>query len=145
MARAGEATAMLRRFTTLLALTTLSAGAVAVAESAPAQAGRPLPVSIALPNGFQPEGLTIGRGTRFYVGSLVDGAVFRGDLATGRGSILVKGTAGTMKTGLKVDSRNRLWAATASGGGADVYDAGNGKLLARYQFTTDPNTFVNDL
>ena len=101
--------------------------------------------TIALPNGFQPEGFTIGRGTGFYVGSLVDGAVFRGDLVTGRGSILVKGTAGTMKTGLKVDGRNRLWAASASGGGADVYDAGSGRLLAHYQFTSDPNTFVNDL
>jgi sugar lactone lactonase YvrE len=136
---------MLRRFTTLLALTTLGVGGVAVAGPGSAQANRPLPVSVALPNGFQPEGFTIGRGTGFYVGSLVDGAVFRGDLVTGRGSILVKGTAGTMKTGLKVDGLGRLWAATASGGGADVYDAGNGRLLAHYQFTTDPNTFVNDL
>src|SRR5438270_5361539 len=144
MARAGEATAMLRRFITLLALTMLSVGAVAVAGPGAAQAGHPLPASIALPNGFQPEGLTIGRGTSFYVGSLVDGAVFRGDLVSGRGSILVKGTAGTMKTGLKIDGRDRLWAATASGGGADVYDARDGRLLAHYQFTTDPNTFVND-
>ena len=136
---------MLRRITTLVALTMLSAGAVAVAGTGPAQASRPLPESIALPNGFQPEGFTIGRGTSFYVGSLADGAVFRGDLVTGRGRILVPGTAGTMKTGLKVDGRNRLWAAGASGGDADVYDAASGRHLAHYAFTDDPNTFVNDL
>jgi sugar lactone lactonase YvrE len=136
---------MLRRFTTLVALTSLSATAVAVAGSGTAQASRPLPVSIALPNGFQPEGLTIGRGTSFYVGSLADGAVYRGDLVTGRGRVLVPGTPGTMKTGLKVDGRNRLWAAGGSGGDADVYDAGNGALLAHYRLTDDPNTFVNDL
>src|SRR5256885_13766909 len=136
---------MLRRITTLVALTMLSAGAVAVAGTGPAQASRPLPESIALPNGFQPEGFTIGRGTSFYVGSLAAGAVFGGDLVPGRGRILVPGTAGTMKTGLKVDGRNRLWAAGASGGDADVYDAASGRHLAHYAFTDDPNTFVNDL
>src|SRR3989440_10265343 len=136
---------MLRRITTLAVLTLLTAGTAAVAAAAPAEAGAAFPTSIALPNGFQPEGLTIGRGTRFYVGSLADGAVFRGDLVTGRGRILVPGTAGTMKTGLKVDGRNRLWAAGASGGDADVYDAASGRHLAHYAFTDDPNTFVNDL
>src|SRR3989440_11873365 len=101
MARAGEATAMLRRFTTLVALTTLSATAVAVAGSGTAQANRPLPVSIALPNGVQPGGLTSGRGTSFYVGSRADGAGYRGGLATRRGPMPVPGPAGTPETGLQ--------------------------------------------
>src|SRR3989440_11455239 len=106
MARAGEATAMLRRFTTLVALTTLSATAVAVAGSGTAQANRPLPVSIALPHGFQPEGLTVGRGTSFYVGAPADGAGYPGGPGPGRGRILVPGTAGPMKTGPEGDGRH---------------------------------------
>jgi sugar lactone lactonase YvrE len=135
---------MRRRITTLVVLTLLTLGTVVGAGSGPAVAGHPLPDSIPLPDGFQPEGLTIGRGTSFYVGSLAGGAVFRGDLVTGRGSILVPGTPGAMKTGLKVDRHNRLWAATASGGGAAVHDARTGALLATYRFTDDPDTFVND-
>ncbi len=135
---------MLRRITTLAVLTLLTAGTAAVAGAGPATAGRALPETIALPDGFQPEGFTVGRGTSFYVGSLAGGAVFRGDLVTGRGGILVLGTAGAMKTGLKVDRLGRLWAATASGGGAAVYDARTGAPLATYRFTDDPNTFVND-
>jgi len=135
---------MLRRITTLAVLTLLTAGTAAVSAAAPAEAGAAFPTSIALPNGFQPEGFTIGRGTSFYVGSLAGGAVFKGDLATGHGSILVPASDGAMKTGLKVDRHNRLWAATAGGGGAAVYDARSGRLLASYHFTDDPNTFVND-
>ena len=135
----------------LVLVLVLATGVVSVAGAAPAGAapagddGARLPVSIPLPNGWQPEGFTIGRGTSFYVGSLADGAVFTGDLGTGRGRVLVPGTAGTMKTGLKVDRFNRLWAAGASGGDASVYDARTGALLAHYAFTSDPNTFVNDL
>ena len=135
---------MLRRIATLAALTLLTAGTAAVAGSVPASAGSRFPASISIPNGFQPEGFTIGRGTSFYVGSLAGGAVFRGDLATGHGAILVPPTDGAAKTGLKVDRHNRLWACTADGGGAAVYDARTGALLASYRFTTDPNTFVND-
>src|SRR5438874_12858200 len=126
---------MLRRIATLAALTLLTAGTAAVAGSVPASAGSRFPASISIPNGFQPEGFTIGRGTSFYVGSLADGAVFKGDLGTGRGRVLVPGTAGTMKTGLKVDRFNRLWAAGASGGDASVYDARTGALRAHYAFT----------
>src|SRR5690242_21846335 len=100
---------MLRRTSTFMALCLiLTTLALTTAQSASATAGgRVLPSSIPLPNGFRPEGLTIGRGTTFYVGSRLDGAVYRGDLVTGRGAILVPGTAGTAKTGLKVDARNR--------------------------------------
>jgi hypothetical protein len=49
---------------------TLSLPAVTAAET-------PFPERIALPNGFQPEGIAIGRGTTFYVGSIPTGAVYR--------------------------------------------------------------------
>jgi sugar lactone lactonase YvrE len=134
----------MRRISTFVVLSALSIGTAVVAGPAAAVGMQPLPASIPLPDGFHPEGFTVGRGTTFYTGSLADGSVFRGDLVTGRGRILVPGTPGAAKTGLKVDRFNRLWAATAGGGGAAVYDAGTGALLASYQFTTDPNTFVND-
>src|SRR5919201_820443 len=86
----------------LIARAVLTVGGGVLGTGAPAGAtGGRFPTDIPLPNGWRPEGLTIGRGTSFYVGSLVDGAVFRGDLATGRGGVLVPGTPGTAKTGLQ--------------------------------------------
>lgn len=120
-----------------------SAGTHADATSA---AGDLFPARIALPNGWRPEGIAVGRGTSFYVGSVGNGAILQGDLATGRTRILVAGTAGTAKTGLEVDARNRIWAATAGGGGAAVYDARSGAQLASYQFAAAGTpTFVNDI
>jgi sugar lactone lactonase YvrE len=105
------------------------------------------PKVIDLPNGFQPEGISIGRGTSFYVGSLVDGAIYRGDVSTGKGAILVKGVAGRQAVGTEVDSRNRLWVAGGQYGTAQVYDAQSGALITpEYQFVK-PGTpaFVNDV
>ncbi|MBQ0981199.1 MULTISPECIES: SMP-30/gluconolactonase/LRE family protein [unclassified Micromonospora] len=130
-----------------LLLVPLVAAATLVTVGAPATAhpAKPFPARIALPNGFTPEGLTIGRGTTVYVGSILDGAVWRGDLRTGRGSVLIPGTPGTDKAGLKLDPQGRLWTADFSGGGASVYDAGTGAKLAHYQFTDEPGSYVNDL
>lgn len=124
---------------------TLLAAAVAtpaaIALGGPAEATDAFPSIIDLPNGWRPEGIAIGRGTSFYVGSLADGAIFRGDLRTGQGSVFVQGVAGTQKTGLEIDDRNRIWACGAAGGGASVHDARNGALLAAYAFG---GMFVND-
>src|SRR3954468_22892361 len=73
------------------------------------------PDVINLPDGFQPEGIAIV-GTTFYVGSLVDGAVYRGSLITGKGSVLVPGRSGGAATGVKVDARGRLWVCGAGTG-----------------------------
>ncbi|MCG5472171.1 superoxide dismutase [Micromonospora sp. LAH09] len=124
----------------MAAATLVSVGAAATAHPA-----KPFPARIALPNGFTPEGLTIGHGTTVFVGSILDGAVWRGDLRTGRGSVLIPGIPGTDKAGLKLDPQGRLWTADFSGGGASVYDAGTGAKLAHYQFTDEPGSYVNDL
>ncbi|MEW2430533.1 superoxide dismutase [Micromonospora sp. NPDC047644] len=136
---------MRKRLSLLLAPLVAAATLVPVGAPAAARPAKPFPARIALPNGFTPEGLTIGRGTTVYVGSVLNGAVWRGDLRTGRGSVLIPGTPGTAKAGMKLDRQGRLWTADFSGGGASVYDPGTGALLARYQFTTDPNTLVNDM
>jgi sugar lactone lactonase YvrE len=106
----------------------------------------PFPEVIALPNGFQPEGIAIGRGTTFYVGSIPTGAIYRGDLRTGKGAMLVPGASGRSAIGVEADRRNRLFVAGGSTGKAFVYDAARGRLLRTYQLAAgaDP-TFVNDV
>ncbi|MEU8421619.1 superoxide dismutase [Micromonospora sp. NPDC048835] len=136
---------MRKRLSLLLVPLVAAATLVSVGAPATAHPAKPFPARIALPNGYTPEGLTIGRGTTVYVGSVLDGAVWRGDLRTGRGSVLIPGTPGTAKAGIKLDRQGRLWTADFYGGGASVYDPGSGTRLAQYQFTTDPNTLVNDL
>ena len=56
-----------------LVLTALS---VVLVTTAAAKAT--FPETIPLPTGFQPEGIAIGNGTTFYVGSIPTGAVYRG-------------------------------------------------------------------
>jgi sugar lactone lactonase YvrE len=111
--------------------------------AAPASA-RPFPDVIPLPNGFQPEGIDI-RGKSFYVGSIPTGAVFRGDLRTGAGSVLVPPQTGRAAIGLDVDARGRIFVAGGPTGQAFVYDARTGTALASYQLATGLPTFVNDV
>jgi sugar lactone lactonase YvrE len=120
------------------------AAGTATADSATAT--NPLfPQLIALPDGWRPEGIATGRGTSFYVGSLADGAIYRGDLLTGQGSVLVPGVPGRAATGLEVDQHDRIFAAGAGTGAAHVYDAGTGATLASYQFLPPGAGFVNDV
>ena len=102
------------------------------------------PSTIALPNGWQPEGIAIGKGSTFYVGSIPTGAVWVGNLRTGMGKILVAGVAGQRQaTGLEYD-HGRLWVSGAATGKAFVYDARSGTLVREYAFATAP-TFINDV
>ena len=49
------------------------------------------PATIALPRGFQPEGIAI-RANTFYVGSIPTGSIYRGNLRTGTGSVFIQRT-----------------------------------------------------
>jgi sugar lactone lactonase YvrE len=119
------------------------AAAAAFAAGVPA-AEPPFPEVIALDDGFQPEGIEVGKGTTFFVGSRVTGAIARGDLRTGEQSILVEGDEGRLATGIELDQHNRLFVAGAGTGDADVHDAGTGALLETYDFASE-NTFINDV
>jgi sugar lactone lactonase YvrE len=111
--------------------------------AAPLAASSSLPERIPLPNGFQPEGIEI-KGSTFYVGSIPTGAIYRGDLRTGEGSILVPGaTTGRAAIGLEYDD-GRLIVAGGPTGSAFIYSARSGQLLATHVFTSPP-TFVNDV
>ena len=125
--------------------TLVLATTVLVVAASAAFAKASFPETIALPNGWQPEGIAIGTGTTFYVGSIPTGAIYRGDLRTGKGSTLVAGAAGRAAVGVAHD-RGRLFVAGGSTGKGFVYDARSGSLVRELQLATGGGaTFVNDV
>ena len=81
------------------------------ASAALAAPGQSFPKILPLPDGFRPEGVAVGRGTTFYVGSLAGGAVYRGDLRTGEGAVFVQPQQAAATAGIYVDQRsNALFA-----------------------------------
>jgi outer membrane protein assembly factor BamB len=126
-------------FVTLLVLTL-----VATIAAAPVAASSRFPARINLPNGWQPEGITAGRGTTVYAGSLANGAIRKVDVRTGASSTLVAGVAGRVAVGVEYDKRNnRLWVAGGPTGVVRVYNASTGALLQTYAFPG--SGFLNDL
>lgn len=130
-----------------LALTgcTLLVG-VALATQA---AGPAFPDIISLPKGWGPEGIATGRGTEFFAGarqgSPVAGAVYKGDLRTGAGRVLVPPQPGRFALGLKLDARSGLlFVAGGPSGAGFVYDGTTGQDVASFSFAAAP-TFINDV
>ena len=106
-----------------------------------------LPDVIPLPDVFRPEGITSGRGSTFYVGSLADGSVYRGDFKTGEGEVLASPSDERVAVGLAYDQRsNLLFVAGGGTGNAYVYDADTGDDVATFHFTEGgEGTFINDV
>ena len=132
---------MLRSWLRLLSLALLTI-ALTVPLASTAQA-KPFPDRIELPNGFQPEGITIGRGATAYLGSLADGDIYAVSLRTGEGSVISQGP-GSPSVGLKIDNRGRLFVSGGPSGSGRVIDVGTGGIIQTYQFTAAP-TFINDV
>jgi sugar lactone lactonase YvrE len=80
-----------------------------------------------------PEGITEGPGTTFFVGSLGDGTIYRGDVMTGRIEAFVPpdGDGRIAITGLAVDGYGRLVACDYDGAQLFVYDLATRALVAR--------------
>src|SRR5262245_33876492 len=117
--------------------------AAAVVSTALAKAA--FPETIPLPNGWQPEGISVGNGTTFYVGSIPTGAIYRGDLRTGTGAQFIAGGAGRAAVGVEFD-RGRLFVAGGMTGKGFVYDARTGAVVRELQLATGGGaTFVNDV
>ena len=98
---------------------------------------------IALPDGYQPESIAT-KGATFYVGSVADGAIVRGNVLTGRVTPFVAGTPGDATAGLEV-SGNLLFAAGAGTGTLKVYDLRTGRKLVDRQVAPAGESFLNDV
>jgi sugar lactone lactonase YvrE len=100
--------------------------------------------SVPIPDDFQPEGVAV-EGSTFYVGSLKDGDIYRGDLETGKGEVFIDVT-GRAALGMKVDAaRQRLFVAGGPSGRGYVYGLKKGRTLATFRFTKPGQTLVNDV
>jgi hypothetical protein len=130
----------------LIALAVAASAAVAVPAAAEHGHGKHKghrPDVIQLPVGFQPEGIATAKRHTFYVGSVENGAIYRGSLRTGQGAELVQGAAGHAATGMKVDRRHRLFVSGAGSKAIRVYDARTGTELRSYDVAD--SGFINDV
>src|SRR5688572_3609074 len=118
-------------------VTTVALATVLAASTMSGAAAATFPDTIPLPDGWLPEGIETGTGTTIYSGSRADGSIWKGDLRTGEGDILVD-TDGRVAVGLKVD-RGLLFVAGGATGDAYVYDAGTGEEVAVLDLTDDPS------
>ena len=100
-----------RRIVPLLAVAA-AAGLLAAGAGASSSA-TPFPATIALPTGFQPEGIAIHRG-RFFVGSIPTGAIYSGWKPVG--SAIVAGNGVALEEAPAPAASRPAAAATASSG-----------------------------
>ncbi len=120
---------------------------LAIAVALPASAA-PRPPSIPLPVDFAPEGIAVGTGQTFYVGSLIDGDIYRGDLRSGTGSVFIdfEMKDGRVAAGMRVDEgRHRLFVAGGTTGYGYVYDTRDGSAIAELMLGPPGTTFANDV
>ena len=115
---------------------------LATAAAVPALLLSPVPTAAAadradvlpLPADFSPEGIAGGPGTTFFAGSRpgpAGGAIYRGDLRTGEGSVIVAPTGGA-SIGMQYDEASGLlWVAGGDTGTVTAYDT-DGGLVRQY-------------
>ena len=114
------------------------------------------PNILPLPNGFQPEGIVIGPENNFYVGSIISGKIYKGDLRTGKGDIFIDpsefGIENAQAVGMALDERSG-YLFVAAGldieppffGTVQIYDYRNGTHVKTYSFNSDYPVFINDV
>jgi sugar lactone lactonase YvrE len=131
----------------LIAVAAVVISLVTVREEV-AQSTSVFPDLIQLPAGFGPEGIAVGNGHTFYVGSFFPatrGQILVGDLRTGDFFQLVPPT-GRNAAGMKFDSRsNFLFVAGGTSGRATVYDGFTGAQIAFFQFLPPVVNGINDV
>lgn len=112
---------------------------------ADAGGGEAVPDTIALPDGWQPEGIARGPGATLFAGSIATGAVYQADSRTGEGAVIVTPREDRAAIGLEWDRRSdNLYVAGGPTGTVFVYDASEGADVAVLQATDAAETFVND-
>ncbi|MDQ4134464.1 MAG: superoxide dismutase [Actinomycetota bacterium] len=133
----------LRRGRTVWAVAAVMASLVLVPASA-VSAQAAFPEVIALPNGWQPEGIAKGPGTTMFSGSRATGDVIAVNVATGATRLVVDAPPGRSATGLEQDRWGRLWVSGGATGQAYVYGP-DGNPVATFQLGTPPTSFINDV
>jgi hypothetical protein len=130
------------RKTVAIAAAALAATALALPAAATRHA---FPTSVPLPDDFQPEGIAVGYGTTFYVGSMWDGDIYRGNLRTGDGHVFID-VSGRQALGMKFDRRHHLlFVAGGFNGHAFVYDNRTGSTVADLALGAPGSSAVNDV
>jgi hypothetical protein len=128
----------MRRLLVVLAAVFAATAAVAVAAKGPD--------SIALPDGFRPEGIAAGKGKSVYVGSIPTGRVLEVNTRTGALDEAVPAREDHAAIGLKYDRRaDRLFVSGGPTGKAFVYDEDSGAEEASFEIGPSGATFINDV
>ena len=99
-----------------------------------------------LPDGLQPEGITSGPGSTFYVGSVADGRIVTGNLLEVGTTVLLPAATGRSLRGLFHDRHSGLvWAVGSLGADAHVWavDDTSGAVVA--DVMVPGGGFLNDL
>ena len=151
---------MFDHFTNLLNRSAaLTAAAIMLAATLSTAHAQNWPDLIPIPTGFEAEGIELGKGHEFFVGSLSfsgnpthAGSIYKGNLRTGEGELLVEATEKPI-VGLSYDARtNYLYGATGHSAGfagprwdqgVKVYDASSGDLIKEVIFGDD--MVINDV
>jgi len=104
------------------------------------------PEILQLPDGFQPEGIALGNSHDFYVGSIVTGQIYKGNIQTGEGEVFITPSYPMQVGGLSFDMRKGyLFVANGMMGAGSVYDSKTGELIETFSFATPGTAFVNDV
>lgn len=104
------------------------------------------PKTIPLPNGWQPEGIVAGEDADFYVGSLANGAIYKGNFRSGEGAVFIPGETGRAATGLAFDKRSKyLFVSGAATGSARVINTKTASEVANLQLVSGAGNFINDV
>ncbi|MFI6033160.1 SMP-30/gluconolactonase/LRE family protein [Streptomyces sp. NPDC051315] len=127
------------------ALAALTVATTAAPSEARSSSSEPTwPTVFPLPDGWLPEGITIGSRPYAYMGSRANGGIYRTDLRTGEGEVLYPGGTGQIAVGLKLDRDGLLYVA-GNTGVARVIDSRTGRLLTTHQLTPATGHFINDV
>ncbi len=117
---------------------------IALMSPSAAPAHAVLPDVIALPPGWQPEGIAKGGGTTMFSASIASGDVLAVDVLTGESHLAADAPPGRTAAGLEQDRWGRLWVAGGPTGQAYVY-AVAGAPAATFSLGSPPSTFINDM
>ncbi len=149
MGTIGYAVRVARRVSSSKLIALIGLAALLMQVAGTAQTSAPVLADlIPLPADFGSEGIAVGTGHTFYVGSFTPpylGQILVGDLRTGALSELVPPN-GRPAVGMKVDPRtNFLFVAGGVSGGGTIYDASSGAEIAFYPFVPPGGHVVNDV